>query len=89
MSDRYTLHAYVCGPSCVVRPDHLGAMTFAQILVERPGSCRYAVVETSGEILVWDLYDAVVHPEPRPPEPVRVMEDVDQAIMATALLYGD
>lgn len=86
--DRYILHAYVCGRSCIHQPQHLGVLTVAQVLIERPLDCRYAVVEGDDhKILVWDLYEVVVFPEVESPKPVREMEDVDQAIMATALLY--
>lgn len=89
MTQRYTLHAYVCGRSCVHRPEHDGAMTFAQILIERPNDCRYAVVgDDAQRVLVWDLYDAVVHPVPLEPTPLRVLTDVDQAIVSTLMLYN-
>ena len=91
--DRYTMHAYVCGRDCVVNSSHVGAMTFAQIFEERPNGCRYAVVETGGRFLVWDLYAVESMTQRRkmwltPPPPVRETEDVDSAIVATAMLYN-
>jgi hypothetical protein len=88
---RYTLHAYVCGRDCVRDSDHIGAMTFRQVFVERPADCRYAVVEDhDGRVLVWDLLDLDnMLGFDVEPEPVRETHDVDSAIVATALLYDE
>jgi hypothetical protein len=92
MDERYTLHAYVCGRDCVVGSQHVGAMTFRQIFADRPVTCRYAVVEIGGKVLVWDMFDtAGMQQRGRmwltPPPPIRETEDVDSAIVATAMLY--
>lgn len=89
---RYVLHAYVCGRSCVKLTSHLGAMTFHQIFVERPGDCRYAVAEApAGFFMVWDLLGIqefrINDGGFRAPRPVRETRDIDSAIVATAMLY--
>lgn len=85
MIARYTLHTYICGPYCAKNVPHEGAMTYAQVLMERPSGCRYAVVsDHTNTVQVWDLYT-----EARAKEPKVVFEwvDVDAAIMATMMRY--
>lgn len=94
--DRYTLYAYVCGSACVRRPDVDGTISFLMIFMKRPPECRYAVVgewdvaQHKERIFVWDMED--VRQRPRnlrvyPPAPLREFDDVDQAIMATLMMY--
>lgn len=93
---RYVLYAYVCGAGCVQMADVEGTVTFTQIFMKRPSECRYAVVgywdvvEHKERVLVWDMFDSRINTTGSkvfPPLPVRVCDDVDQAIMATLMLY--
>lgn len=94
---QYKLLAYVCGRSCVVRPDNIGTVDYTRVFIQRPDGCRYAVVEVwniakhAGEVLVFDLYQTIDPGNSRlvAPEPIRTCDDVDTAIMATAMLYED
>jgi hypothetical protein len=94
---QYKLLAYVCGRSCVVYPDNIGTVDYTRIFVQRPSGCRYAVVEIwsiakhAGEVLVFDLYDTLDPGGSKltAPDPVGTYDDVDTAIMATAMLYED
>lgn len=89
---RYTLHAYVCGRSCVKWSQHVGQVTFRQIFVERPDGCRYAVASDVPErVVVWDLYETTMTLKygPAEPNPVHQGDDVDAAVMATAMMYDD
>ena len=86
---RYTLHAYIGGPGCVRVSQHVGALTFQQIFIERPEGCRYAVAtETPPQVVVWDLYSVTLSPTTwvvLVPDPVISVASVDAAIMATAM----
>ena len=89
---RYTMHAYVCGRSCVRLTQHEGAMTFNQIFLERPADCRYAIAEfPAGYFLVWDLLEVATFQQTDAvflaPKPTRTTRDVSSAIVATTLLY--
>lgn len=85
MTPRYTLHTYVCGPYCVRDVPHLGAMTYGQILAERPQGCRYAVVlDHHNTAQVWDLFEDDTDKEPKV---VFEWVDVDAAVMATMMRY--
>jgi hypothetical protein len=91
----YRLYAYVCGAGCVQHADVDGTVTFMQVFMKRPATCRYAIVgkwdpERNGEIfVVWDLDATLLDAAARihPPEAVKVYDDIDQAIMATLMLY--
>lgn len=93
---RYQLHAYVCGSACVRASDVDGTVTFMQVFLKRPTGCRYAIVsewdvaDSCERVLVWDLDDTRMRTggsRVYPPPPMRVFDDVDQAIMATVMLY--
>lgn len=98
MGGRYTLYAYVCGAGCVVHADVEGTLSFMQVFMKRPAECRYAIVgawdvaKQQHRIFVWDMHDTrskrtgshKIYP---PPKPLRYFTDVDQAIMATLMLY--
>lgn len=93
---QYTLYAYVCGGACVKRSDVDGTVSFMQVFMKRPSECRYAVVgmwdvATHGEvILVWDLFETMQKQRSGKlvaPQPLMVCDDVDQAIMATLILF--
>lgn len=94
---QYKLLAYVCGRSCVVYPDNIGTVDYTRIFIQRPSGCRYAIVETysvakhSAEVLVFDLYQTLdpAGSKLAPPDPVGRHDDVDTAVMATAMLYED
>lgn len=91
----YTLYAFVCGQGCVARSDVDGTISFKAIINKRPSECRYAVVgewdvvSHEERIIVWDLFDTKMRGATKllPPKPLRIYNDVDQAIMATMLLY--
>jgi hypothetical protein len=65
------------------------------IWMKRPQHCRYAIVgewdvATHCErILVFDMYDTKIRGTVTlvPPKPRMICNDVDQAIMATMMLY--
>jgi hypothetical protein len=93
---QYKLHAYVCGPDCVQWSDSIGTKTFGRIFTESPEECRYAVAGTwdideyREKVVVWDLDNVRGHhskPIILTPDPVRVCDDVDAAIVSTAMLY--
>lgn len=94
---QYRLHAYVCGPDCVIRPEIAGTVSFDYVLLNRPNECRYAVAGSwdtrkhSESVLVWDLYNVNMNRLGRfvTPKPVRTYADVDAAVMATGMLYDD
>jgi hypothetical protein len=94
---QYKLHAYVCGPDCVVRPNIKGTVSFNYVLLNRPNECRYAVAGTwdtrkHGErVVVWDLYNVDMNRLGNfvTPKPVWVHDDVDAAVMATGMLYDE
>lgn len=93
------LYAYVCGNGCIRTPDVDGTVTFMQVFLKRPAECRYAVVgawnlNTGQErFIVWDLFDTRQKrsggTRVYPPPSLKIYDDVDQAIMATMMLYGD
>jgi len=95
---QYQLYAYVCGNGCAQKPDVDGTVTFMAVFLKRPRECRYAVVgawdvdQHRERILVWDLDDTRMrrHGGTRvyPPPTLHEYDDVDQAIMATMMLYG-
>jgi hypothetical protein len=88
--DRYRLRAFVGSNGDVHHETDMGFSTFGQIYVRRPDKCRYAVAETvDGNFLAWDLYEAGQSTDGLsvyPPEEASHYTDVDQAIMATAML---
>ncbi|WP_309646038.1 hypothetical protein [Phenylobacterium sp.] len=95
---RYQLHAYVCGVDCVRRYDNLGTVTFTKIYQQRPKNCRYAVAGSwdiainAERYLVWDLFTTMrkgAHGELITPKPKLQHHDLDAAVMATVLLYGE
>jgi hypothetical protein len=63
--------------------------------VNRPDDCRYAVAGSwdiakhRENVLVWDLYNVNIGRGGKllTPAPVRVLSDVDAAIMANTILY--
>jgi hypothetical protein len=91
----FKLYAYVCGTACVEKPDVDGTVTFLMVFMKRPQHCRYAVVGEwdvathSERILVFDMFEAKIRGAATliTPEPKAVFDDVDQAIMATMLMY--
>lgn len=87
MKPRFTLHTFVCGPYCTRGVPHEGALTYEQVLLERPVGCRYAVVsDHNNMVYVWDLYQT----DPtREPDIVFEWLDVDAAVMATMMRYED
>lgn len=91
--EQYQLHAYVCAPGCVHWTEWMGTVSFRWIYMSRPNDCRYAVASKWNEqVLVWDLYSVekfTATDELITPDPMRVHESVDAAIMATALLYDE
>lgn len=89
---RYHLRAYVCGHGCVQWQEDLGSATFAAIYSRRPNDCRYAVAESARDhVIVWDLYNVLLDGQGAliTPDPVRVCDTVDSAVMATMLLYDE
>lgn len=92
---QYKLYAYICGAACVQTPDVEGTVSFSMVFVKRPSGCRYAVVGEwdvvthSERIIVWDLDDALIRGNTQliPPRRSKTYTDVDQAIMATMMLY--
>lgn len=78
------------------RADVDGTVTFMQVFLKRPAHCRYVVVgqwdvaQQRERIITWDLFDTRRRnggTKVYPPQPLREYDDVDQAIMATAMLY--
>ena len=75
----------------------MGTVSFTWLFQHRPPECRYSVAgqwsagDNAERIVVFDMY----HINKRldgslvTPRPVGVHWDVDAAIMATAMLYGD
>lgn len=91
LGDRYFLHALVGVNGSVQHCDNIGWMEVGQIVTYRQWDDQYAVVETtSHEVQVWDLFDAgwLHRMYLDPPKVVATYEQVDQAIMATALVIG-
>lgn len=91
---RYTLHGYVCGPGCWHPTSVQGTVTFEYVYMNRPSPCRYAVASSYGAInpvIVWDLFQTKRDAQWRlyPPEPVRVGDSIDAAIVATEMLYEE
>lgn len=93
---QYTLYAYVCNGACVRRSDVDGTVAFEAVFVKRPQDCRYAIVGlwdvvSHGErILVWDLFETLQKARSGKliePKPLMQCDDVDQAIMATLMLF--
>lgn len=92
----FQLHAYVCSQTCVKRVNHDPPPTvnFAQIYLQRPPDCRYAVagiwVCGTDRFYVFDLFEVKTRGhggELITPMPRLVHDDLDAAIMATVLLY--
>ncbi len=95
---QYRLHAYVCAKNCVHYQDAMGTVTFKWIYQNRPDNCRYAVADYYAVdkhkpiVVVWDMHNVTLRMptlEPLPPPPISKHEDVDAAIMATALRYDE
>lgn len=94
--DRYRIYAYV-GHGSVRRATLLGSVSFTWIFQNRPKDCRYAVagqwmVDRHAErFVVWDLYKVMVSPiaDVHAPRPRLIHDDLDAAIMATAMLYEE
>lgn len=94
---QFKLLAYVCGSSCVVYPDNIGTVTYTRIFLQRPNNCRYAIVglysiaDHDDEVLVFDLYETMQRGDTElvAPTPVKTCNDLDGAIMATAMLYRE
>lgn len=99
---RYRLVGYVCDHSCVKLHKGEGTMTFQQIFIARPDSCRYAVMERldTHDYVVVDLYSAVVEIPQRTPTHhynivdfdnvlSRIYPSEDAAIAATVLSYKE
>lgn len=95
-TSRYLAHAYVCDASCVKRLPGIGSVSFSWVYQHRPKACRYAVVSQwdvvkhADQFIVWDLFEALRRlpsGELLPPKPRLVHDDLDAAIMATAMLY--
>lgn len=88
---RYRLHCYVCDCGTRTKPiTALGWITFEQLYIERPHTCRYAVVACAdGAIWVMDLFEAIVGPDGYGVAlgPYRVFVDLDTAVMACCLTY--
>lgn len=97
-NEQYKLHAYVCGNACLQQVDNEGTISFTMAFMKRPADCRYAIVTRynidihAEEVIVWDLYEAMENLKTgklEPPDPVRVCDSLDAAIMATFMLYED
>lgn len=92
---QYRVHAYICGRTCVQHVEQMGTVPFSWVWQHRPGDCRYAVASEwrpNEVVIVWDLYQVqMLMPDLKPiaPEPITEYGDVDAAIMATAMTYGD
>jgi hypothetical protein len=92
----FRLHAYVCSVTCVKRSgDPPPTVNFAQIYLQRPIDCRYAVagIWNCGRerYYVFDLFEVKKNSdngELLTPMPRLVHDDLDAAIMATVLLYN-
>lgn len=87
--DRYRLCAFVGSNGEADEKHDIGFSTFTDIYVRRADKQRYAVAENEKEqFLAWDLYDASKSADGTkffPPQPIRICETCDQAIMATVL----
>jgi hypothetical protein len=96
--EQFKLHAYVCGNACLQTVDNEGTVSFMMVFMRRPADCRYAIctrynVQTHlDEVVVWDLYEVMQQVSTGKlitPEPIRVCDNIDAAIMATFMLYED
>lgn len=96
--DQYTLHAYVCGRSCVRHTSYLGTITYQSMFNNCPQDCRYAVASFfdpsvfKPRVVVFDMNSTLRAPDcitVIPGPPIEFFDTVDAAIMATALLYED
>lgn len=92
---QYKLYAYV-GPNGSTTPDVDGTVTFETVFIKRPDECRYAIVglwdvaQHFEKILVWDLIKTLQSQSSGKlfvPKPIITCGDVDQAVMATLMLY--
>ena len=64
MSDqeRYRLVGYVCDGTCFKPATGEGTMTYHQVFMQRPDTCRYAVLEqlTPHHFIVVDMYETTM-----------------------------
>lgn len=89
--DRYFLHAFVGIDGSVQHYDGIGWMTVGQVTMQRRWDDQYAVVhDHKHSVQVWDMLDTewTARMYMGPPRIVGWYEQVDQAIMATALVVG-
>ena len=97
MSDeRYRLVGYVCDGSCFKQHAGEGTMTYHQVFVQRPDTCRYAVLERfePSQFLVVDLYETTMKPLYNGPLATfergintKIYRSEDAAVAATQLSY--
>ncbi len=95
-NERFNLHAYVSKDD-VRSSNSAGSVTFTRIYQNRPDEYRYAVAsqwdlaEHSERYLVWDLWSTMIRKPSNDiitPRPMLTHMDLDAAIVATQMLYG-
>lgn len=96
INDRYRLVGYVCDGSCFKQHTGQGTLTYHQVFMQRPDTCRYAVLEqfTPHQFIVIDLYDTTMSKSDsevlatfeRSPN-AKIYRSEDAAIAATQLSY--
>lgn len=83
---RYQLCAYVYESGEIARFDTFGWNTSGKILLHAPRSAQYIIVRGHSTIEVWDtMLPTYLGKVTDPPPVVEQYDDVDQALMATAL----
>jgi hypothetical protein len=88
-SQRMQVYRYVCACGVTHPPRAQGWQTLSQLFVDRPTTCRYAVVTVPPDI-IWgiDLYETLVDIDGRLVlGPHTVFPDVDTAVMTLSMQY--
>lgn len=67
VAPRYQVHVYICGASCLRKPELESWALFGDIFADRPNNCRYGVVLCVEPHLyeVWDFYADAITDRPR------------------------
>lgn len=87
---RFKLHAYLCDGPCIKPREDMGTMTFTQVFVQRPDSCRYAVIQPASgvdEYLVVDLFETTYDDRAVYMGPHLTFPTLDAALMSRMINY--
>ena len=95
--ERFRLVGYVCDGTCFKPATHDGTMTYHQIFMNRPDTCRYAVMErfSPNQFIVVDMYESAMTKKQghavlvtfEKGVPPKVYTTEDAAVAATQLSY--